>query len=270
MKKILLNKSWYSVIISLLLVWFMLVLSIWIFRLILNEMKNNRAMWDYIRAYAWAESAQELALLEIKKYWYWYDWKIDDDINDKSVLISENHLDKNLFHQMRDVLISYSNDWKVNSYEGVLTPLWYNILPLFYIDDSWEHKVNNIAFQILSWTHNNLSWNIIWKNSWISWRGESLFWSEKTLNSRREFVYTQKNVSNFLPSSDTNYLILFNAWNSESITYKLSSVNTWEYFTKPLLTIISTWEVWYYKQNLRTTIDNTELLNMLKYSIFSN
>ena len=52
MKKNNINKSWYSVILSLLLIGFIMVLSIWIFRLILNEMKNNRAMWDYIKSYA--------------------------------------------------------------------------------------------------------------------------------------------------------------------------------------------------------------------------
>lgn len=271
MKKELLNKKWYSVIMSLLLIWFILLLSIWIYRLVLNEMKNNRAMWDYIKAYAWAESSQELALLEIKKYWYWYDWKIEDTINNKSVLISKNNLDKDLFHPIKDVLISYSNDWKVNSFDWLLRPLNYHIIPLFYIDDDFlEKKVNNIDIIINSWNNSNLAWNIVWKFSWISWLWIPLFWSEKKINSSWEFVYSQKNISEFLPYSTLNYLVLFNSWNSEPIEYRLKSIDTSEYFTKPELTIISTWEVWKFKQNLRTTVNNSEFLNILKYSIFSD
>jgi len=47
------KSSGYSVIMALLIIWFLLVLSIGIFNLVLNEMKDNRAMWDYIKVYAW-------------------------------------------------------------------------------------------------------------------------------------------------------------------------------------------------------------------------
>lgn len=263
------NKKWYSVIISLLLVWFMLVLSTGILRLILNEMRNNKAMWDYIKAYAWAEASQELALLWIKENWYWYIWDIEGTINAKSVILSENYLDYTLFSKSKDVLTSYFNDWKVNSYEWILSPLWYDIIPLFYIDDSWEQKVTDLKLTISSWLSSDLSWNVIWKLNWISWSWEWLIWTKKTLTSN-EFTFSQESIGTFLSSSTTNYLVLFNSWNSVELNYTLETIDPIEYFTKPELDIISTWEIWNYKQNLRTNIDNTEFLNMLKYSIYSN
>jgi len=269
MKKNIINKSWYSVIVSLLLIGFIMVLSIWILRLILNEMKINRAMWDYLKAYAWAESSQELALLNIKKYWYWYDWFIDNSKNDKSVILSENFLNKSLFHPKKDVLVSYINDWKVNSYEWILSPLSYDIIPLFFIDSTWEKKVTDIDFVILSWDSNNLSWNIVWKNDWISWVWDISSWFEKKYNSSW-FSILNTSVSNFLNWSNTNYLILFNSWNLDNISYKISTTSSIEFFTKPRLSITSSWEIWEYKQNLSTIVDNTEFLNILKYSIYSN
>jgi len=169
MKKLYINKKWYSVILSILLIGFLMVLSIWILRLILNEMNSNRAMWEYLKAYAWAESAQELALLDIKNKGYWYDSKIDLDVNNKSVLLSDNFLNSSLYHPKKDVLISYSNNWKANNYDWSLEPLWYNIIPLFYIDDTWEQKVNDLTLSISTWNPNDLSWNVIWKLNWISW-----------------------------------------------------------------------------------------------------
>jgi len=269
MKKFNNRKNWYSVVLALLLIGFIMVLSIWILRLVLNEMKVNRAMWDYIKAYAWAESAQELALLDIKNKWYWYYSNIESTLNDKSVLISKNPLDKSLYHPKNDVLVSYDNDWKVNSYEWILYPLWYDIIPLFYIDDSWEKKVNDIVFNVLTWTSEDLSWNVVWKIDWVSWNWTSLSWIKKTYTPSW-FLYEENTLNEFISTSDTNYLVLFNSWNSSNITYKISTSNSLEFFTKPRLEIISSWEIWDYKQNLKTMLDNTEFLNILRYSIYSN
>ncbi len=269
MKKLYINKKWYSVILSILLIGFLMVLSIWILRLILNEMNSNRAMWEYLKAYAWAESAQELALLDIKNKGYWYDSKIDLDVNNKSVLLSDNFLNSSLYHPKKDVLISYSNNWKANNYDWSLEPLWYNIIPLFYIDDTWEQKVNDLTLSISTWNPNDLSWNVIWKLNWISWIWTNLVWTNKVFTNVW-FTKAEKTIWEFLSSSNTNYLVLFNAWNSNDILYNLSSTNTNEYFTRPYLEITSIWEIWDYKQNLKTTVDNTKFLNILKYSIYSN
>jgi hypothetical protein len=45
----------------------LLVLTTGIFNIILKELKDNRAIGDYIKAYAGAEAGRELALLKIKE-----------------------------------------------------------------------------------------------------------------------------------------------------------------------------------------------------------
>jgi hypothetical protein len=260
------NKSWYSVIISLLLIAFIIVLTVWILRLVINEMKSNRVMWDYLKAYAWAESAQELALLDIKKKWYWYIGKVEANENPKSKTLNVWY---SLFNGNKDVLISYYNNGKVNSYDWLLEPLHYDIIPLFYIDDTWEKKTSNVVMNIKSWISSDLSWNVVWSKDGISWIWANLNnWSKKTLTSG-SFTYTISSIWDFLSISSTNYLVLFNSWRS-SMEYNLKATNPQEFFTMPRLDIYSTWEIWEYKQNLKTMVDNTEFLSILKYSIYSN
>lgn len=268
--KIVHKHSWYSVIMALLIIWFLLVLTTGIFRLVLSEMKDNRAMWDYIKAYAWAESATELALLQIKKYGYAYYDKIDHTVNERSIVLAKNPLDTSDFHKPNDVFISYDIWSKVNRFESELEPLEYAIIPLFYVTDSWEQKVNAISFTIDQWTPWDLSWNVIWKQSGISGKGTNTTWVKKSLDNLNEFVYSTQDINSFLAASNTNYLVFFHTGNSGTIKYTLSSNNSNQYFSKPKTQILSSWEVGKYKQNLLTDLDNTEFLNILKYSIFSN
>jgi hypothetical protein len=257
------NKSWYSIIVSLFLIAFIIILTAWIFRLVMNEMRINKAMWDYLKAYIWAESAQELALLDIKKKWYWYIWEVKANKTFESKLLN-NYPE---FNANRDVLISYYNDGKVSFYSWILPPLSYDIIPLFYIDDIWEKKTNDITMNIKSWIPWDLSWNIVWNKEGISWVWWSLNnWIRKSLTSDGFSYNNTISIWNFLKNSSTNYLVLFNSWKT-SIEYDLNSE---EFFTKPRLDIYSTWEVWEYKQNLKTNVDNTEFLGILKYSIYSN
>jgi len=263
------NKWWYSILIILLIIWFLLFLWVWVFNLVLNDMKDNKAMWDYIKAYAWAESAWELALLQIKKNGYAYYDKIDHDINDRSIVLAWDPLNKSNFKNSKDVFLSYDIWSKVNSYSWKLSPLSYDIIPLFYLDDSWEQKVWDLSFNIISWNEWDLSWNLIWQNWWLSGVWENIEWVKKILTADG-FKYSNENINDFVSGSEQNYLVLFNSGNSWDISYSLSSDNHDKYFSKPRTTISASAQVGNYKQNLDIDLDNTEFLNMLKYSIFSN
>ena len=279
------NKNGYSIIIALLVTWFLLLLVVWVFNLVLKELKDTRAMWNYYKAYYWAEAAQELALLKIKEKWYWIDsninfnindWtdsNIDFSINDNSVILSDNPTDKSLFNPRKDVYIWYSLNTKTNLYTWELNWLKYDILPLFFIDeDENEHKINDLNLDILSANWNDLIWNIVsWNWNWISWTWE-LDWN--TFSRNKEVIASSFSISDivikdFLNDNDTNYLILFNSWD-QNLKYSINSINDSEYFSKPKTYIISSAKVWDYKQNLRTFLDNTAYLNILKYSIYSN
>lgn len=262
------NKSWYSVILALLLIWFMLVLTGWVFWLVVWESKDTKSMESYFKAYAWAEWAVELAMLKSKEYSYSYDDSISNDVNNKSIILSKNPLDKSQFSNAKDVLISYQINAKSNNLEKDLASGEFDIIPLFFYDNNTQRKIKNIYMHSNS---SELVWNIVWKDVWISWIWDFVNnseWNFKILNWN-ELNYSKKYVWDFLNDSSNNYLILHNASNN-TVTYNLKSLNSWEYFTNFTNKIIWSGEIRWFKQNLVVDIKSSEYLNLLKYSIFSN
>jgi len=268
------NNKWYSVIIALFTVWFMLVISTTVFNLVLNETFDTNWLTKYLQAFNWAEWAMELWLLDLKKHSYWYEKQISHSINSWSILLADNPLNLWLFNKKKDVFISYDLKSRTNNINSIIEPWRYYIVPLFYTDNLWNIiKIqNSIDFSVLSWNESNLWWNIVWNNAWISWVwnfNELSIWKEKVYNLW-EFNFWTKVVNDFLASSNDNYLILFNSDPNNNISFNLSTSWVWEFFSNWIVDIISSWEIWDYKQNLRVKIDNWSYLNLLKYSIFSN
>lgn len=267
------EKKWYSVIISILLIGFLLILTIWVFTLVMKEFNDNKWLWDGIKAFAWAEASQELALLKIKEKWYGIWDKIEHAISTGSILLSDNPSDTAIFQPQKDAFISYDlnvlaeiQGWEY-SYQASLEWNEYSIIPLFY-----EDQVNGLSFVrnynlIIWWTPDELVWNLIsgqdgmW-NIWSDiWNGK---W--KSINASWEAQFFTSTVSTFLSSRNNAYLILFNSWNSPmSVTIKSA-----DKFSKPKTKILSSAQVWKNRHNLETEYDNTKFLNMLKYAVFSN
>jgi len=265
------NNKAYSVIIALLITWFLLLLVVWVLNLVMKELHDTRAMWDYYKAYYWAEAWQELALLKIKEKWYWIDEDIDFTINDKSIVLSEHPDSKSDFNIKKDVYLWYALKTRTKSYTWTLASQEYDIIPLFYIPEKFETiKIDDIDLKINFWTENDLVWNIVSDNWWISWLDE-FNWENFVKEKRSNFNLIYENppikIKEFLSNSENeiNYLILFNSWNN-NIIYNITSSKD---FTKPRTNIISSAKVWDYKQNLSTKLNNTEYLNILKYSIYS-
>ncbi len=243
------NRKGFSVIISLLIIWFLLVLTTGIYNLILRELYDNRDMWNAIKAYAGAEAAQELALLKIKEKGYGYSYNIDN-----SFILGDR------------IALSYDLATKVNNYEWLISWLSYDIVPLFYIDESWEQKVSSINLDVTYWIPDDLVWNLVSDSWWISWIWNDSLWFKKTLWSEEQLWLEYQGINSFLNENETVYMILFNSSNWE-IKYTLESD---DYFSKPRTRVISSATVGGVKQNLWTTFDNTEYLNILKYSIYSH
>lgn len=261
------NKSWYSVILALLMIWFMLVLTWWVFSLVVWESRDTKSMESYFKAYAWAEWAVELAMLKSKEYSYSLDDSIPSWINEKSVILSENPTDISKFTNSKDVLISYQINAKSNDLEKDLDSWEFDIIPLFFYQDNLEKKIKNIS---LSSNSQDLVWNIVWKEIWISWIWD--FWNNKEWNYKTlswdDVTFSKKSVWVFLEDSSSNYLILHNV-SDKKITYNLKSLNSWEYFTNFTNKIVWSGEIRWFKQNLVVDIKSSEYLNLLKYSIFS-
>lgn len=260
------NCQGYSIIISILLIGFLLVLTTTVFNLVLRELRDTRGLWNSIKAFAWAEAAQELALLKIKQKWYWVDHKISHTVNGESIILSENPYNSSLFKKNKDMFISYDLWVSTNNYTEILPGLWYSIIPLFLEQDWWSTEyVRDYSLSINSWNESNLVWNLIAWDKGIGGIGSNTtIWEWKIYNGS-ESIFYNKNIINFLSNSET-YLILFNSWNQE-IGFTLTS---YQNFSKPKTQIISSAQIWGYRHNLQTDYDNTQFLNMLKYSVFSN
>lgn len=260
------NNSWYSVILAILMVWFMLVLTSWVFLLVLSENKDTKSMEYYLKSFAWAEGSIEVALLKAKKYNYSYSEELTKLMPISKVLFREGES----YNYNKDVFITYNLDSTASEINSKNLESWkFDIIPLFYYDINWSYKkVKNIK---LEWVNSEIVWNIVWENSWITWLGNFTNvseWNYKTI-SWNDISYSKSKIWDFLNNSDKNYLILHNtSW--DTVNYNLISLNSWEYITKEASYIVWSWEVWWYKQNLRVKINNSEYLNLLKYSIFSN
>lgn len=244
---------WYSIIAAVLMVWFLLVLSTSTLNLVLQELQDGRGRQDYITSFAWAEWALELALLDIKKQWYGYD---NDTFIEKEILGSTPRTPK----------ISYEFNSKVDSYTGNLEPLEIDIIPLFSLSSAGLDSITNMNF---SNSDGRIVWNIITQKWWISWKWDfnmlTSVW-EKLIDSGWSFIFRpSEKIQDILSWED--YLILQNLHSTSPSSYTLTGNGWW--FTLPRAEIISSARVWKYTQNLKTVVDNTEFLWILRYSVYS-
>lgn len=265
------NKGWYSIIIAIFVVWFLLVLTTSILKLVLVELNDNRWRYNYLKAFYAAEWAWELAMLNIKEYWYWYYKKVDlASSNWESNMLS---LDWN-FKGARDPLISYDLNSKVKIYTWNLPALSYDVIPLFFNEKSNSWRLLDFDLSVSLGNPSNIAWNIISASWWLAgtWLLNSFsIWTLKNLNASSDFeINTNENMQNFLNNNlwSFSYLVLFNSSDTVPIEYTLD----WKghYFSKPRTEISVTGKMLNYKQNFNIKYDNTDYLWILKYSIYSN
>ena len=265
------NTHWYSILISLFIIGFLLVLTAGVYQLVLSELQDNRGRGNYLKAQYGAEGAMELALLKIKNIGYGVNDEIPLDINTRSIALGKDNGTPSDFRPSQDSLISYNIDTKASAYSWIIINSDHSIIPLFYLDKNGnEFKTTDIAL-LSSTGWSSIAWSIVGDQFWLS--GEWVFdkntlWSYKSTSSWN-LHFENKSISDFLSISNNNYLILFNAHPSDTIFYELQSSGSGG-FTKPIWEIYASGKVGSYKQNIKITLDNTTYLNLLKYSIFSN
>lgn len=267
------QKSWYTILIVLFVVGFLLVLTSWVFKLVLQELNDNRGRGDYLKAYYGAESWIEWALYNIKKFDYWYSDEIDLEKNNRSIILSENPLSESSFNPKKDTLTSYNIDTKVQTYSQTLKSWEHILFPLYTIDTNGiTKKTLNIQLTVPSGSKTSLVWNIIGHENGLAWSDEfqnSTLGAYKTVDTNWNLRFERKQIGEFLSTSNDNYLLLFNSDPISDLTYEVISTGD-NYFTKPIWEIEASWKIGSYKQNIRLSLNNSEFLNILKYSIFSN
>jgi hypothetical protein len=242
------NKQGFSILIAILMIWFLLILVVGMFNLMLRDMKDNRWAWNYLKSYAGAEWAMELWLLKIKEKWYW----VDEDLPSTNSWILSFNAWKNNEPKIKYTMEIWTKDfsWSLDSWKTVIIPLFSNTNyikePVFIDDSNWD-----------------IIWNIIWQWEWMSWSW-NFDYSDNIYYKKNNWWYDTISIKTFLTNNTWSYLMLFNKWNST--TYKLTAKSN---FSKPVWTIISSVTVGKFRQNITTDIDNTEFLKMLKYSLYS-
>lgn len=260
------SQQWYSIVLALLMVWFMLMLTTGVFVLVMSENKDTKAMEHAIKAFAGAEWSVELGLLKSKEYGY----SISDRLEISNPLSKTLQRNGVSWNHNKDVVITYDIDATAQSIENVTLPGGeFAIIPLFSYGSDWlQIQVKNIS---LIWVNSQVVWNLIGESSGMAWVWDFQNYSTgsmKTIATDNEIAYSDATVESFLETSDNNYLILHNTWFSD-VFYNVNSLNTGEKITKDITTILGSGEVAWYKQNLQVKLDNSQYLNLLKYSIFS-
>ncbi len=261
------NKSWYSIIITIFVIWFLLTLTSSILKLVIVESNDNKWVYNYLKSYYATSGAWELVMLKIKENWYGYYEKVDlDSWNSISnILNTDSQKDKN-------PIIAYDINSKVSNYAWEILPLSYDVIPLFYTDITSSGVIINMELTS-TWDLSDMSWNIITSNWWLSWEwwfNWTTEWFLKQLDISWDFIISNKTIWAFLELNKTNfnYLVLFNSSENTPISYNLDG--KWSFFTKPRTDIIVSSKIWNYKQNFSIKYDNTDYLGILKYSIYND
>lgn len=253
------NKKWYSVVLATMMVWFMLILTFWVFWLILRESKDTKMMENYLKSYQAAEWGIELALLETKLNNYYIDKNIDN-----THPLSKIFKSWDTFNSLKDPILNYQVNSQAQSIVDKKIWIWkYHIIPL--------QNVKKLRLE--SNIRNDLVWNIVWEKNWITWTWNiwiNTNWNYKTIDNNWNINYTNMNVYDYLKNNtQQNYLILNNVNQTQEIKYSITSWEAGEKFITDETEVLSSAEIKWFKQNLRVIIKNQEYLNLLKYSIYS-
>lgn len=258
--------SGYTVVMALFIMSFLLLMTTGVFRLVVWELTQTRWEESYLKAYAGAESGRELALLHVKENGYGSYDAIAHTLSNRSIVLADNPSNISEFHQTQDVFLSYDLWYRASEHQGLLEPYQYDIIPLY----SDEDHLKDMSLELISGVQEGLLWNIISQNSGLAAYGSfdiSTRWKSRWIDTNNNIIFGEPSLWEFLWQSDNNYLVLFNASDID-LQYSLVA-GSGDVFSLPRTDIISSGQVWKYRQNLRTQLDNTEFLWILRYSVFS-
>jgi hypothetical protein len=259
------------------MVGFLLVLTVGVFNLVLNELHDNNGRANYIKAYYGAEGGIEWALLQVKNIGYGVVDTIPFWVNNRSIILAKNPKNIPAFKKARDTMITFNINTRTQTFSWNLDVGEHQIIPLFYIDGSGsllQHDVKDLTLTVAG-NSDAIAWNIVGSRFWLAGLSsftkdtEGDYKSIESIGWGNVFKFSKKKVEDFLNLSNNNYLILFNAHPTDAIHYSLTT--SWiNFFTQPVWEIFASGYMGGYKQNIKVSLDNTAYLSILKYSIFSN
>ena len=282
--------KWFSVILAMLIVAFLIVISSWVLSIVVEELKNTRMVFNSIATYeAWAW-ANEYALLKIKNHSEWFEDKVtSQDNKDYSILDPFVWWPKNKSIYMSYEIENYSTDytWSIDRWAFDVIPLFFDSWAIMQINSKKPNKWNSNIIKTWDFTLSstwNYVWNIIWNDTnwttfWISWSGSSILnWNSTWFMKKVEddtnmwtwvvkIVYSSwHKISDFLDDYDDTFLVLYNPSSSTDLSYNITS-STW--FSLPKIKVIWTWKIWSYVTNLEIKEDKNKYYEALMYSLFN-
>ncbi|EKE30129.1 MAG: hypothetical protein ACD_2C00038G0006 [uncultured bacterium (gcode 4)] len=287
------HNSWFSTIVAILLTAFLVVVSAGVLSIVLQESKNTRLVYNSISTYAWAEWAQEYALLKIKNHDEWFQDSIVDGQDDDSMLLAADPDDV----KPKDQHIEYTMSTNSKNYSWMVPSWEFDIIPLFYDKGiMMQHNSKNPTLTgaimkssnfklVWSWA---FVWNIIWNDPtwetfWITWTWTTWvsIWGWYTVSSEnwkikkveddegiawaKKITFEQIKIKDFIDAYDHNYLILYNPTKNE-LSYTIESM---EWFSTPKTSIIASSRIGNFKQNVLFEENKNRYFEALKYSIIN-
>jgi len=278
--KIINNKSWFSVVVAILVSAFLIVISMWVLDLILGEQRITRTVSDTISTYAWAEGSLELALLWIMNHREGFFHSLDiSQKTDKNV----NILAKDPEHliEMKEQRIGYDMETQSKNYTGTALKDEFVIIPLFFDKDNEINKPSTKNMEKTTGLDvvigNDVIWNIIGNNT----EGDTLGLvgigriNGSTTGKMKQVGVTNDNegnkigysptkwVSEFMIENSDNYLILYS--NAPIFDYTIRSNNG---FSLPKISVTASSQIDNFKQNILFVEDKSRIFDALKYSVF--
>ena len=269
------NKKASLVLLALLLVWFLLVLSVGILKVILTDSKDTYSMKNSLKAFYWAESWLELWLLRLKLKWFWYEYLLKNWERESNILWNKVFLDYKINSKNKKA------SWTIESWGSVIYPLFYKTGSQDFTKDSTIKDTENIklTFTFTDWTGSLITWWLIWtpktwtKIKWLNWTWSwwiinwNTEWITKYLNNSKKLVFTGSTISNFLETHTWSYLQIWNL-NTWAITYELKWDWSQKNFTGKYTIITSSARVWKNKQSIKFKINNSEYLNIFRFTLY--
>ncbi len=275
------NKQASLILLSLLLVWFLLVLSTGILKVILSDAKDTYWMKNSLKAFYWAESWLELALLRLKLKWFWYNYEIKNDWKKEvNVLASDFEHPKN----NKDIFLDYkieskskSASWTIESGQSVIYPLFYKTWASDFSKGSIMKDLSELELILTPWTQSgsSITWWIIWSpKSWINikwlnwtWEGTNEWITKYLDEATKKLVFASWSVDVFLSNHTWSYLQIWNL-NTWDIKYEIKWKWTQNNFTWKQTIITASARVWKNKQNIQLKINNSKYLNIFRFTLY--
>ena len=288
------NTSWFTLLVTIGVIGFLLVLLTGVFRVVLYELRDTRNMDNFIKSKSAAEAWEEIALLKLKereKTQLWFGYQDEAIFEESEAGIQGMLTDLNAnYNPAKDVQLQYKIDSAASSYSGTLQVGESHIIPMFTTNES-SYNINKTSQpklrimkngSIIGWDESKkVVWNLLGTQSgtgvaWLSWvwqfDSSSKFDAKKTIEEvdgdERKIIFkieSDKSIQELIDESEYSYLAILNAW-SEEMGYQIDS-NWWD-FTKPFTKIVASGKVWNVKQNLEIEIDQSKYFDVLKYALY--